>query len=63
VATADWDPDLIRNDLRLRGKHLADPSAVLVVDETGFLKKAATSVGSSASTRGTAGNANARTCT
>ena len=35
-------------------EHLGDPGAVLVVDETGFLKKGTTSVGSSAST-GTAG--------
>ena len=46
-----WDPDLVRDDLRAYVvEHLGDPGAVLVVDETGFLKKGTTSVGSSAST-------------
>ena len=37
---ADWDPDLVRDDLRdyVVG-HLGDPGGVLVVDDTGFLKK------------------------
>jgi DDE superfamily endonuclease len=52
LATADWDPDLVRDDLRgYVVEHLGDPQAVLVVDETGFLKKGTTSVGCSASTR------------
>jgi hypothetical protein len=51
LATADWDPDLVRDDLRAYVvAHLGKASAVLVVDETGFLKKDTTSVGSSAST-------------
>jgi hypothetical protein len=51
LATADWDPDRVRDDLRAYVvEHLGDPAAVLVVDETGFLKKGTTSVGSSAST-------------
>jgi SRSO17 transposase len=46
LATADWDPDLVRDDLRgYVVEHLGDPQAVLVVDETGFLKKGTTSVG------------------
>ena len=46
LATADWNPDLVRDDLRAYVvEHLADPAAVLVVDETGFLKKGTTSVG------------------
>jgi SRSO17 transposase len=46
LATADWDPDLVRDDLRTYVvEHLGDPQAVLVVDETGFLKKGTTSVG------------------
>jgi DDE superfamily endonuclease len=41
LATADWDPDLVRDDLRCYVvEHLGDPQAVLVVDETGFLKRA-----------------------
>ena len=35
-----WDADLVRDDLRgYVVERLGDPSAVLVVDETGFLKK------------------------
>jgi hypothetical protein len=46
LATADWDPDLVRDDLRgYVVEHLGDRQAVLVVDETGFLKKGTTSVG------------------
>jgi SRSO17 transposase len=46
LATADWDPDLVRDDLRAYVvAHLGEASAVLVVDETGFLKKGTTSVG------------------
>jgi SRSO17 transposase len=52
LATADWDPDLVRDDLRgYVVEPLGDPGAVLVVDETGFLKKARPRSGSSASTR------------
>ena len=37
---ARWDPDEVRDDLRgYVVEHLGDPGAVLVVDETGFLKK------------------------
>jgi hypothetical protein len=40
LATADWDPDLVRDDLRAYVvEHLGEVGAVLVVDETGFLKK------------------------
>jgi SRSO17 transposase len=56
LATADWDPDLIRDDLRgYVVEHLGDPAAVLVVDETGFLKKGMTSVGVQRQYSGTAG--------
>jgi SRSO17 transposase len=56
LATADWDPDLVRDDLRAYVvEHLGDPSAVLVVDETGFLKKGTTSVGVQRQYSGTAG--------
>jgi SRSO17 transposase len=56
LATADWDPDLVRDDLRTYVvEHLGDPQAVLVVDETGFLKKGTTSVGVQRQYSGTAG--------
>jgi SRSO17 transposase len=56
LATADWDPDLVRDDLRTYVvEHLGDPGAVLVVDETGFLKKGTTSVGVQRQYSGTAG--------
>jgi SRSO17 transposase len=56
LATADWDPDLVRDDLRAYVvEHLGDPGGVLVVDETGFLKKGTTSVGVRRQYSGTAG--------
>ena len=56
LATADWDPDRVRDDLRAYVvERLGDPGAVLVVDETGFLKKGTTSVGVQRQYSGTAG--------
>jgi SRSO17 transposase len=56
LATADWDPDLVRDDLRgYVVEQLGDPAGVLVVDETGFLKKGTTSVGVQRQYSGTAG--------
>jgi SRSO17 transposase len=56
LATACWDADLIRDDLRgYVVEQLDDPAAVLVVDETGFLKKGTTSVGVQRQYSGTAG--------
>ena len=56
LATADWDPDLVRDDLReYVVEHLSDPAGVLVADETGFLKKGTTSVGVQRQYSGTAG--------
>jgi SRSO17 transposase len=51
-----WDPDAIRDELRryLR-EHLGDAHAVLVIDETGFLKKGRHSAGVARQDRGTAG--------
>ena len=56
LATADWDADAVRDDLRAYVvEHLGDPGAVLVVDETGFLKKGPKSVGVQRQYSGTAG--------
>ena len=46
LGRADWDPDVVREDLRAYVvEHLGDPGAVLVVDETGFVKKGTASAG------------------
>jgi SRSO17 transposase len=56
LSTADWDPDLVRDDLRgYVVEHPGEAGAVLVVDETGFLKKGTTSVGVQRQYSGTAG--------
>jgi SRSO17 transposase len=56
MSTAGWDPELVRDDLRAYVvEQLGDPGAVLVVDETGFLKKGTTSVGVQRQYSGTAG--------
>jgi len=56
LATARWDADAVRDDLRdYVVEHLSDPAAVLVVDETGFLKKGTKSVGVQRQYSGTAG--------
>jgi SRSO17 transposase len=46
VSTAHWDADAVRDDLVAYVlEHLADPAAVLVLDETGFVKKGTKSAG------------------
>ena len=51
-----WDADLVRDDLKQYvAEHLGDGDAVLVVDETGFLKKGEKSVGVQRQYSGTAG--------
>jgi SRSO17 transposase len=56
LATAHWDADQVRDDLRSYVvAHLGHPEAVLVVDETGFLKKGTKSVGVKRQYSGTAG--------
>jgi SRSO17 transposase len=53
---ARWDADEVRDDLRAYVvEHLGDPQAVLVVDETGFLKKGSKSAGVQRQYSGTAG--------
>ena len=56
LRTARWDADAVRDDLRAYViEHLGDPAAVLVLDETGFLKKGSKSVGVARQYSGTAG--------
>lgn len=56
LARAVWDEDAVRDDLRgYVVDHLGDPGAVLVVDETGDLKKGTTTVGTQRQYTGTAG--------
>lgn len=56
LAYADWDADAVRDDIRdYVVEHLGDPGGVLVVDETGFLKKGTKSAGVARQYSGTAG--------
>src|SRR3954463_999812 len=51
-----WDADAVRDDLRAYVvEHLGDPEAVLVLDETGFVKKGGKSAGVQRQYSGTAG--------
>jgi SRSO17 transposase len=51
-----WDPDAVRDELGTYiRQHLGDPHAVLVIDETGFLKKGDRSAGVARQYSGTAG--------
>jgi SRSO17 transposase len=56
LAGAVWDEHAVRDDIRdYLVDHLGDPGAVLVVDETGDLKKGASTVGVQRQYTGTAG--------
>jgi len=56
LAGAVWDHDAVRDDIRdYLVEHLGDPGAVLVVDETGDLKKGSHTVGVQRQYTGTAG--------
>lgn len=56
LMSADWDADLVRDDVRgYVVEHLGDAAGVLVVDETGFLKKGTKSAGVARQYCGTAG--------
>ncbi|NES17359.1 MULTISPECIES: IS701 family transposase [Micromonospora] len=51
-----WDADAVRDDVRdYVVEHLGDPAAVLIADETGFLKKGTRSAGVQRQYSGTAG--------
>ena len=56
MGRAGWDPDAVRDDLReyVVGT-LGDPESVLILDETGFLKKGTKSAGVARQYTGTAG--------
>lgn len=56
LSRVSWDADAVRDDLRAYVvEHLSDPGAVLVLDETGFLKKGTKSAGVQRQYTGTAG--------
>src|SRR5207237_7385824 len=53
---AEWSAEAVRDDLLSYVKdHLADPQGILVIDETGFLKKGTKSVGVARQYSGAAG--------
>lgn len=56
LAEADWDEEAMRDDLQAYViEHLGEAGGILVVDETGFLKKGKKSVGVARQYSGTAG--------
>ncbi len=56
LSRADWDADGLRDDVRdYVVRHLGDPGGVLIVDETGFVKKGTRSAGVQRQYSGTAG--------
>jgi SRSO17 transposase len=56
LGRADWEPDAVRDGLRWYVlDHLRDPDAVLVIEETGFLKKGRHSAGVARQYSGPAG--------
>jgi SRSO17 transposase len=56
LSTAQWDADAVRDDLIAYVKeYLAEPEAILVLDETGFVKKGKKSAGVKRQYTGTVG--------
>jgi SRSO17 transposase len=56
MGRSEWDPEAVRDDLRdYVVEALGDPDAVLILDETGFLKKGTKSAGVARQYTGTAG--------
>jgi SRSO17 transposase len=56
LGDADWDEEAVRDDLRAYiSEHLGEENGVLVIDETGFIKKGKKSAGVARQYSGTAG--------
>ena len=56
LAAARWDADEVRDDVRdFVAERLGEPDGVLIVDDTGFIKKGRTSAGVSRQYTGTSG--------
>ncbi|GAA5650229.1 hypothetical protein Gobs01_01603 [Geodermatophilus obscurus DSM 43160] len=55
LRTADWDADAVRDELRSYVVERLGPSGVLIVDETGFIKKGVRSAGVARQYTGTTG--------
>jgi SRSO17 transposase len=56
LSRADWEADAVRDELRTYIiRHVGDPSGVLVLDETGFVKKGRHSAGVARQYSGTVG--------
>lgn len=56
LARSNWDAEAVRDDLtQYVAQHLGTPDGVLIVDETGFLKKGTKSCGVARQYSGTAG--------
>ncbi|MFC5822225.1 transposase, partial [Nonomuraea harbinensis] len=55
LRTARWDADAVRDDVRAFAVDRLGPGGVLIVDETGFVKKGARSAGVQRQYSGTAG--------
>jgi SRSO17 transposase len=55
LRTADWDADAVRDELRSYVVERLGPGGVLIVDETGFIKKGARSAGVARQYTGTTG--------
>ena len=56
LGRSDWDPEAVRDDLRAYVvETFGDPDAILILDETGFLKKGTHSAGVARQYTGTAG--------
>jgi SRSO17 transposase len=56
LSRAQWDADAVRDDLQVHvTEHLGDAGAVLMLDETGFVKKGTKSAGVQRQYTGTAG--------
>jgi SRSO17 transposase len=55
LRTADWDADAVRDELRSYVVERLGPGGVLIVDETGFIKKGARSAGVGRQYTGTTG--------